>query len=634
MNLLEDRHNRARRSPDLPSFMRYAIVGRYCAFWKHEDAAVVARRYPETCICYGGSQRRRSTVVRLANRPKGLHAAQVHRMAAQRRVSALDSGVVGDPVTLRDPAMTAAPSAPMARLGPPGSKRPPSLSANVRRGAIWSFSSTILLRLSSIGTTAIVARILSPHDFGVFAVATIAFTIVTAFGEFGVTSCLARADLDVDALAPTLWSVSLASSLIMAGVLYKFAGPIAAGLGSRDAARPVQVMGLVMVFWGLSAVPAAQCVRDFRQGTLFRANVLSFVPSMAVLLFLAKHGSGAMAFAWSRVAAQGVSCAVLLLSVPKLYLPGMTRGALRVLYKFGVPLACANFIGYILQNVDYALIGRLIGPVMLGIYVLAFNVATWSSTLLVGMLNTVSIPAFSRVKHDAAKLRGAMADSVRVVMLIAAPMCTLVMVLSRPLVLTLYGGRWAAAAIVLSILACYGLISVVGVLFSNMLAALGRSKLVLMVQLIWLAGLVPAMAIGVRKDGIVGAAIAHIVIIGPIVLPCYLIALKRATGVRVGLLAKAAFPPLAAAAAAAFLAWLTASAFKSPLVQLAAGLAAGGSFYVVVTAPQLILLVMRGRTVHPRVRTVLRAFHIGGRALGVPAGPRPRHAVRKRCRMY
>ena len=144
-----------------------------------------------------------------------------------------------------------------------------------------------------------------------------------------------------------------------------------------------------------------------------------------------------------------------------------------------------------------------------------------------------------------------MADSVRVVMLIAAPMCTLVMVLSRPLVLTLYGGRWAAAAIVLSILACYGLISVVGVLFSNMLAALGRSKFVLMVQLIWLAGLVPAMAIGVRKDGIVGAAIAHIVIIGPIVLPCYLIALKRATGVRVGLLAKAAFPPLAAAAAAA-----------------------------------------------------------------------------------
>lgn len=537
--------------------------------------------------------------------------------------------VVRDPVALRVSAMTAAPSATITRFGPTGRRQPRSLSANVRRGAIWNFSSTISLRLSSIGITAIVARLLSPHDFGVFAVATTIFTIVTALGEFGVTSCLARADLDAEVLAPTLWSVSLVSSLIMAGVLYTFAGPIAANLGSRDAARPVQVMGLVMVFWGMAAVPTAQCVREFRQGKLFLANALSFVPSVAVLLFLARHGSGAMAFAWSRVAGQGVSCAVVLLSAPKLYLPGMTRGALAVLHKFGVPLACANFVGYILQNVDYVLIGRLIGPVMLGTYVLAFNAASWSSTLLAGMLNTVSMPAFSRVKHDAARLGGAMADGVRVVMLIAAPMCTLVMVLSRPIVLTLYGGRWAGAAAVLSILACYGLISVVGVLFSNMLAAMGRSKFVLGIQLIWLAGLAPAMAIGVRKDGIVGAAIAHIVIIGPIVLPCYLIALNRATGVRVGLLAKAAFPPFAAAVAAAGLAWVVASRFESPLVQLVSGLAAGGFLYVVVTAPQLLLVVARGRAIHPRVRTILRTYQRTGRALGVRVGPPPRHAVRR-----
>jgi lipopolysaccharide exporter len=218
---------------------------------------------------------------------------------------------------------------------------------------------------------------------------------------------------------------------------------------------------------------------------------------------------------------------------------------------------------------------------------------------------------------------------VRVVMLIAAPMCALVMVLSRPIVLTLYGGRWAHAAAVLSILALYGLISVVGVLFANMLAAMGRSKFVLGIQLIWLAGLVPAMVIGVRKDGIVGAAIAHIVVIGPIVLPCYLIALKRATGVRVGLLAKAALPPFAAAASAAGLAWVVASQFESPPVQLAAGLAAGGSLYAVVTAPQLILVVARGRAIHPGVRTILRAYHRTGRTLGVPVASPPRHAVRR-----
>src|ERR1700761_5710545 len=97
--------------------------------------------------------------------------------------------------------MTAAPTTSKAMVTgvrPRGHKKPRSLGSNVRSGAIWSVSSTIFLRLASIGITAIVARLLNAHDFGVFAVATTVFTIVSAFGEFGVTSCLARADLDVD----------------------------------------------------------------------------------------------------------------------------------------------------------------------------------------------------------------------------------------------------------------------------------------------------------------------------------------------------------------------------------------------------------------------------------------------------
>jgi lipopolysaccharide exporter len=525
-------------------------------------------------------------------------------------------------------AMTAAPGVTIPKAGtiPQTPQTTRSLSAHVRSGAIWNMGTTIFLRLSGIGVTAIVARILSPHDFGVFAVATTVFTIVWALGEFGVTSCLVRADLSVDALAPTLWSVSLISSLAMAGVLVKFAGPIAASLGSADAARPVQVMAIVVVIQGIAAVPTAQCTREFRQEKLFLANALSFLPSMAVLVFLARHGSGAMAFAWSRVTGQSIALAVILLSAPKLHLPRMTRYALGILYRFGLPLAVANFVGYILQNVDYALIGHFLGPVLLGTYVLAFNAASWSTTLLGGVLNTVSMPAFSRVKHDAVKLEGVMADALRSVVLFAAPMCTLVMVLAHPLVLTVYGGHWVAAATVLSILSCYGLISIVGVLFASMLAALGRSKLVLAVQLIWLAGLLPAMAIGVHEDGIVGAAIAHIVIIGPIVLPCYLFALKRAIGIRAGLLARAAFAPFAAAVAAAGLAWFTASEFDRPAVQLVAGLAAGGLLYVAVTAPQLILLVMRGKAMNPQLMGVLRTYYRIGRALGIRMGPPPRHA--------
>lgn len=523
-------------------------------------------------------------------------------------------------------------SATTSRSEPANQNRPRSLTSNVRSGAIWVMAGTIVIRFSSIAITALVARILNAHDFGVFAVAATAFTLVSAIGQFGVTSCLTRADLDADALAPTLWTVSLTTSLLVAALLALFAEPIATLLGTSAAAGPIRVMAIIMALWGVSAVPTSQCVREFRQNALFFSSVLALVPSTVVLLLLAKHGSGAMAFAWSRVAGQVVSCAVILRSAPKLHLPGIRRAALSILLRVGVPLALAGLASNILQNVDYVLIGHFVGSVALGLYVIAFTSASWSSSLLGTVLGSVAMPAFSRVKHDETKLLGAIGDGMRAVMLISAPMCTFVAALARPLILTIYGSKWVAAATVLSILAVYGIISIVGALFSSMLAALGKSRSVLFIQLIWLAVLAPAMLVGVKGDGIVGAAIAHVIVIGPIVLPCYLFALMRATGVRIRTLAQAALPPFAIALIAAALAWLVADQFHAPSLSLIAGLGVGGLFYLLMTAPQLIPLLGGGLAGRRKVRRVLRVYNKVGRTIGVAMGPPPRHAMRGRKR--
>ena len=229
---------------------------------------------------------------------------------------------------------------------------PRELSADVRRGALWSIGSTILLRLASILTTAIVARILNPRDFGVFAVALTAYAIISAIGELGVAACLVRADLDLDSLAPTMATISLATSAVLAFAMAAFARPIAAALGSAAAAGPVRVMALAVLLVGVFAVPGAQLVRDFKQDKLFLANVIGFVPSTVVVILLAKSGQGAMAFAWSRVAGQAFTGLVFIASVPKVYWPGLTRSALLLLVRFGLPLAGANFVNYILLNVQ------------------------------------------------------------------------------------------------------------------------------------------------------------------------------------------------------------------------------------------------------------------------------------------
>jgi lipopolysaccharide exporter len=507
-------------------------------------------------------------------------------------------------------------------------ENPAPLSARVRRGALWSIANTAVLRLSGILITAVVARILDPHEFGVFAIAMTVYTIVVGIGELGLTSCLIRADLDINSLAPTMVTISVTTSIVQAGAMIAFARPIAVALGSADAAGPIKVMALVVIIVGVFTVPSAQLVREFRQDKLFLAEVAAFACSSVALVLLAKSGSGAMAFAWSRVIGQVISGCLVFVSVPKNYRPGFARSALSPLLRIGIPLGAANILNYIVLNVDYALVGRLIGPIALGTYVLAFNVASWPGSLLGFMINNVSMPAFSRVKDDAELLKNALISSVRAVSLVVTPISGMTAVLALPLVLTLYGAKWSASAKVLAILALYGGISVVCVLLANILAALGRTRLVLVVQIVWLGTLVPAMVLGVHRDGIVGAAIAHIVVIGVIVLPTYLFALKRATGIRLTALAIAVLPSLLAASAAALLAKGAASEVGDPLISLIAGLAAGGLIYVVATAPQAINLLSRGQATNPLARRVLRVYRIAARALGIPLSSRPKHSVK------
>ena len=73
---------------------------------------------------------------------------------------------------------------------------------------------------------------------------------------------------------------------------------------------------------------------------------------------------------------------MLIAAAPRQYRPGLSRSALSVILKFGIPLAAANLVNYILLNVDYAFVGHLLGAAELGVYVLAFTVASWPYSVL------------------------------------------------------------------------------------------------------------------------------------------------------------------------------------------------------------------------------------------------------------
>lgn len=460
-----------------------------------------------------------------------------------------------------------------------------SLEAKAHRGALWSGINMIVTKLAGIAITIVVVRIVSPHDFGVFAAALIVHTIVSSFAELGVSSCVARRDLQLEDTAPTVAAISLITGFLLAVSVFGLAGQIASALGAPDAEGPIQVLSLCIFLTGVFAVPGAMMTREFRQDRLFLATLISFVPANGLLILLALGGDGAMAFAWSRVVGQICVGLVIVATPQRFFWPRINRTRLAPILKFGLPLAGANLINYTLLNADFAFIGRILGPAVLGTYVLAFNVASWSTSVMGSTINGVAMTAFSESGTNDALLRERLTRWARLTALVACPLATMTTVLSADIVIGLYGEPWAAAGQILAVLALYGGVFTTSLLLSNLLVAKGQSWRVLLIQIIWLATLVPAIWFGVSVFGAIGAAWAHVVVVSFIVMPIYLMTLRPVVPNLGGLLFRATGGPLLASVAAAGVAVLVLLPITGTWWRIGLATVAGGTVYLAAALP-------------------------------------------------
>ena len=153
------------------------------------------------------------------------------------------------------------------------------------------------------------------------------------------------------------------------------------------------MLALCLVLTGIFAVPGAQLVREFRQDRIFLGTVVGFVVANPILILLAINGGGATAFAWSRVVGQVATGLVFILSTSKRYRPGWRRDAVGPLLRFGLPLSFASLVNWSLLNADYLILGRLVDAAKVGVYMIAFNVANWSTAVLGSVLNNVVRPS-------------------------------------------------------------------------------------------------------------------------------------------------------------------------------------------------------------------------------------------------
>lgn len=457
-----------------------------------------------------------------------------------------------------------------------------TLSARLRRGTLWGALNVGLSRVLQFITTLVVARLVAPEHFGALAVALVVQVIAVNIAELGATAALGRGDRDPDEIAPTVFTISLVTSVLLTALVILLAPSLAAALGDSGATPVVQVMGLTVLLSGMTSVPTALIWRDFLQKRRILVDVLNSFVALVLVVPMALWGWGAMALALSRVGGQLTATIGYWIISPKRYLPGFNIVEARGILRLGLPLAMANLVVFVTLNLDYMIIGRELGPVQLGLYLLAFNLASMPSSVITAVIRTVAVPTFGRLNANGTLAVAALKVTAGIAY-IGFPVSALLAGLGAPLIVAFYGDKWIGAAVAMASLGIFGAARILSEMFADLCVGAGKTVGLFWVQVIWLIALVPAMLIGVRLWGIAGAGFAHVVVTWFVVIPVYLVLVAKSTGARILSLLGTCFPAAAAAAVCGILAWLVAARIPVALPSVLAGAFAGLVVYALVT---------------------------------------------------
>jgi PST family polysaccharide transporter len=298
------------------------------------------------------------------------------------------------------------------------------------------------------------------------------------------------------------------------------------------------------------------------------------------------NGAGPFSFAGGQVAGALVTGVFVFWSAKLPWRIGFDQAITRKLMRFGVPLAMGLGIEAILLNVDYIIVGRMLGIVALGFYLLAFNVSSWAPGVIGTAIRWVSVPSFSRLSEDWDSLSPGVQRSITMLVTAVLPIGIVLAVLAPPLVLFVYGAQWQPAVPVLRFLVVLGIVRMLTQLAMDVLIGAGATRTALVLNVGWAVLLVPALVVGTHLDGIRGAAIAHALVATLIALPLSLMALWR-VGIRLQPIPATLIRPLIAGVLSAASCLLMADLMRgSEFLQLMVAGSAGVLVYILVVVPR------------------------------------------------
>lgn len=384
-----------------------------------------------------------------------------------------------------------------------------SLGRRVVRGLAWSglesFGSASLLLATSI----ILARLISPGDFGLIAVLDIFVSTGLILIESGFSTALIRLKNRTHKHEETVLACNLAISLLLYAIIFLSAPFIATFYKQTDLTAICRILGLILPINATCVVQQSKLTAEMKFGKLFAVTGISIALSSTIAITMACFGVGVWALVTQQLALWGIRSLILWTTDRRILIKvKFHHNELKELFGFGWKLLIAAIINNICVNLYAMIIGKVFNVTQAGLFTKAQSMATFPAQNGTDTLQRVSYPAISSVREDLGHLNSSSYKLIGMSSWIMVFIMFWLAALSHHIITFILGEQWIAAVPYFAIICIGYAFYPIHAINLNILNAMGRSDLFLRLELVKAPISILSALTGAITAGVEGLCIA------------------------------------------------------------------------------------------------------------------------------
>lgn len=386
-----------------------------------------------------------------------------------------------------------------------------TLSQRVVKSGFWVFFLRIFNEGFSLLRLIILARILSPNDFGLMGIALLTMSILETFSETGFQQALIRKREDIKSYLDSAWTFLILRGFVLFVILY-FIAPYAAVFFNTPEAKPIiRVIGFSILFQAFTNIGITYFKKEleFNKEFIYQltGTLADFIVAISAVLIL----RNVWALVLGLLAGNITRCFVSYLIHP--YRPRLNFALEKVkeLFGFGKWILGSSVLIFLITQGDDILVGKLLGTTALGFYQLAYRISNLPATEITHVISQVTFPAYSKLQDNIPKLREAYLKVLQITAFLSFPIAGLIFVLTPDFTRIFLGEKWMPMVPAMMVLCIFGVTRSIGATMGPILYSTGKPKIqtkVSGIQLIAMAMIIYPLTI---RWGILGTSLAVVI---------------------------------------------------------------------------------------------------------------------------